>query len=100
MSTFLIRLVLFTQLWADCLFSLMRSLSHFAGKILRVETVKMKVTESTSAVINLDPDVLYWTDGAYSTMYLNYVRLFYIEGEPAHEEIGKCMRVISVSYQR
>lgn len=48
----------------------------------------MKVTEGLSQFVNFDPDILYWIEGDYQTMYMNYIRVFYMQGDPAYEEIG------------
>ncbi|XP_067945674.1 uncharacterized protein [Watersipora subatra] len=58
------------------------------GRILKVETVKMKITESLSRLINLNPNVLYFHDGDRQNLFAHYIRVFYLKGEAAHEQIG------------
>ncbi|KAF6025268.1 hypothetical protein EB796_016436 [Bugula neritina] len=63
--------------------------SPLPGKILRVESIKKKVTDSRSMITNLDPDTLYWTEGELvTTCFVYYTRILYLEGEPTNQQIG------------
>jgi len=76
------------------LYSIMYML--YAGKILRVESIKKKVTDSRSMITNLDPDTLYWTEGELvTTCFVYYTRILYLEGEPTNQQIGETLILIS-----
>ena len=41
-----------------------------------------------------DPDETYWMDGGETnTYFLNVIRIFYVAGTPAMEEIGKLHKI-------
>jgi len=67
--------------------------------------MEMKVTEGMKPV-DLNPDRLYWTRGDSFKVFAAALRVFYLEGEPAHETIGKleesdlgAFRLISVVHK-
>ncbi|XP_066270908.1 uncharacterized protein [Branchiostoma lanceolatum] len=58
------------------------------GKILTVETQDVKVRGAWSST-TIDPDKSFWyEDGNYRKLFLFVIRVFYVNGPPAYEEIG------------
>ena len=60
------------------------------GKILTVETLRIKYTDTWQSNY-LDPDDSHYSDNAKaSKLYLEILRVYYVRGPPCYESIGKC----------
>ncbi|KAJ8300943.1 hypothetical protein KUTeg_022462 [Tegillarca granosa] len=59
------------------------------GTILNVEAAMHKSCEGLGGSINLDPDITVWAEeGSKMKRFTQIIRVFYIIGQPAHEQIG------------
>ena len=59
------------------------------GKILTVETLRIKYTDTWQSNY-LDPDDSHYSENAKaSKLYLEILRVYYVRGPPCHESIGK-----------
>ncbi|XP_019631216.1 PREDICTED: uncharacterized protein LOC109475120 [Branchiostoma belcheri] len=68
--------------------NLMMRQNPLPGKILTVETQDVKVRGAWSGT-TIDPDKSFWyEDGNYRKLFLFIIRVFYVNGPPAYEEIG------------
>jgi hypothetical protein len=61
------------------------------GCVLNVETTTMKAAEGFLSDLALDPDHTWWHEEGQTHMrrYTQIIRVFYVIGQPANEEIGR-----------